>query len=213
MSEIGELDLASLVTRAQSDSLGGVLSDHVFREKLLNLCPWFEPRFSHRNTWRECAEEFVRRRSQDEEFAPELKLVDAKEFNEKPVLDTREKTLVWKELDNGKYTSEHGIEVDLAFLKQREEVISDESYDQTHDQHPNLSTYYSETTSRLPWPSPEEAFDIVHELNGKRNLPLQSKIVSFPDVLVLLLQDFFVRNRSEAIVKYRRFFWTRTGLC
>lgn len=183
------MDLAFLVG-ARSDSL----SDNRIREKLLDMCPWFEPRYSHRNTWRECAEECVRRRNEHGEFAPELRLVGAEEFIERPILDTKEKTLDWNELDDGKYVSEHGIEVDLAFAKKE---MEDQTHDQRHAQQPNPDSSYSDTnTTPLPWPTCDEAFDVG-------SLLLHSKVVSFPDVLVILLQDPFVRNRCEAIVKYR----------
>ncbi|KAG5367109.1 hypothetical protein CJU89_1560 [Yarrowia sp. B02] len=83
--------------------------ESAFKAELQDTCPWFEPETSHRSTWRECAEEFVRRNARGAKFCPSLKLGDR----------LRE-PLVFKkchELDNidkeTSYTSEHGISMDL----------------------------------------------------------------------------------------------------
>lgn len=37
--------------------------DNLLKEKLQEVCPWFEPQYSHRETWRECAIEYLKRMS------------------------------------------------------------------------------------------------------------------------------------------------------
>ncbi|KAG5356393.1 hypothetical protein CJU89_6128 [Yarrowia sp. B02] len=90
--------------------------ESAFKAELQNTCPWFEPETSHRSTWRECAEEFVRRNAPGAKFCPSLK------FGER-----LRAPLVFKkchELDNmdkeRSYTSEHGISMDLTHFDQFE---------------------------------------------------------------------------------------------
>lgn len=94
------------------------------------IIPWFEPRYSHCQTWKECAFKYISR-DRGVKFAPKPKLVALEEFGElenrpglcataeggKPHKFVRAKTEV---LDQKKlkkdpiYTSKHGIKIDLS---------------------------------------------------------------------------------------------------
>lgn len=125
------LDLPSLCTLAQSDTLD--VPDDIFKHRLKLLCPWFDPQFSHRSSYKECAIEFLRRQQDGARFAPEWKRVSPDEFG--PLVSQTETSsrhvmysgMEWDKsslepeqvltetlLGDGVYISKHGISVDLS---------------------------------------------------------------------------------------------------
>lgn len=64
------VDVASLCALSQTCRFyrDNILED-LYREKLQKVCPWFEPQFSHRSSWRECAVEYSRRMKPGANFA------------------------------------------------------------------------------------------------------------------------------------------------
>lgn len=123
------LDLTSVCALAEADMSALAVTDDVFKRMLEPLCPWFEPQFSHRNSYRECAIEYLRRQQPGAKFAPRLRKVRAEEFGaveEKspdcPVYGQQENALAdfcasAKQLRSAVYTSEHGIKVELTRKK------------------------------------------------------------------------------------------------
>lgn len=112
-----QLDIRSVCALSQSSkSWSRVLSDSVFRSKLQEVCPWFEPQFSHRNTWRECAIEYCRRRQVGSKFARPIRKVDAEEFGRSLTIVTRPELVdsLKLEADGKVFTSKYGIRLDLS---------------------------------------------------------------------------------------------------
>lgn len=127
MEDICEhLDLASVCALAEADMSALAVPDDVFKRMLRPLCPWFEPQFSHRNSYRECAIEYLRRQQPGARFAPRLRKVRAEEFGAVegespacPVYGQQRNVLAERftsadQLRSSVYTSEHGIKADLS---------------------------------------------------------------------------------------------------
>lgn len=101
------------------------ITESDFQHKLQLSCPWFEPQFSHRKTWRECSLEYVRRQKPKCRFAPKLRLLDDEyKFSglfQNPQDDFHSpyddlihiQCNLLRLLEDTSYTSEHGITVDL----------------------------------------------------------------------------------------------------
>lgn len=112
------LDLADLCAIAETEIFS--IPDSIFKQKLEPLCPWFEPQFSCRNSYRECAMEYLRRQQPGAKFAPRLRRAGPEEFGSvmrlSPKNGTHAAPLVTpaKELRTCVYTSNHGIKVDLS---------------------------------------------------------------------------------------------------
>lgn len=107
-----ELDLPSLCALYDTNTFWRhSLTDNVFRHKLQLLCPWFEPQYSHFDTWRECSSEYVRRLNGGK-FAP--KVVESKESASLGAESVVSKLEYLPMFRNSEYTSEEGIVVDLS---------------------------------------------------------------------------------------------------
>ena len=121
------LDIRSVCALAQSSKTwSSAIIDSVFRDKLEKVCPWFEPQFSHRNTWRECAIEYCRRRQPGAKYARSIRKVDAAEFGH-PLTTSigTESEKVNKALlglHGNVYTSRYGIRLDLSGHRDIEEI-------------------------------------------------------------------------------------------
>lgn len=116
-----DLNLETVVALSQAKlRLMGEVPETVFRSKLKAVCPWFEPQSSHRNTWRECAVEFVRRRKGGR-FVTSLEVVN--DCDEELVLSKKKKFFECPELvdifTKSTFTSSHGITMDVSSLKWR----------------------------------------------------------------------------------------------
>ncbi|KAB8283251.1 hypothetical protein BKA91DRAFT_128202 [Yarrowia lipolytica] len=110
-----ELDLESIIALSQtSASWRRLVSDTLFQRAIRRSCPWFEPQFSDRGTWKACAIEQVRRSKPGVDITPKLKTVSSTKFHESPVLDTSFERLDKRKIANLVYTSEYGIRVDLS---------------------------------------------------------------------------------------------------
>lgn len=112
-----QLDIQSVCALSQSsEAWSSVISDSVFENQLQKVCPWFEPQFSHRITWKECAIEYCRRLHRGAKFARPMRKVDAKEFEEPLTFDTMPEGVDRAKLrESGNvYTSRHGINLDLS---------------------------------------------------------------------------------------------------
>lgn len=134
------LDLPSLCQLAQSDTLA--IPDSLFERKLKPLCPWFDPEFSLRNSYKECAIEFLRRQQEGAEFTPKWKKVSPDEFG--PLQQQKRHVFYnFKEWDEtslqpemvstetlragGVYTSEYGVSVDLSLSDNWPKLMDDET--------------------------------------------------------------------------------------
>ncbi|KAG5358342.1 hypothetical protein CJU89_4863 [Yarrowia sp. B02] len=110
-----ELDLESLIALSQAcTKWRSAISDRVFQAAIKRTCPWFEPRFSKRTSWKECVIEQIRRSKPGVNIIPKLKPVGSDAFQDLPVLDTTFERLDKAKISNLVYTSDHGISVDLS---------------------------------------------------------------------------------------------------
>lgn len=123
---LDELDLESMCVLYDTNRFWRVnLTETDFQHKLQESCPWFEPQFSHRKTWRECSVEYVRRMRPKSRFTPKLRLLSDEHmfkgdfYNPQDDLHSPHDLVHiqcnhLRLLDDAYYTSEHGIEVDLS---------------------------------------------------------------------------------------------------
>lgn len=103
--DFSSLDLKSLCELSNTTEI----PDSYFQTALQKKCPWFEPCNSHRDTWKECAVEYVRR-IDGGSFAPVLAMSNG---SEKVVLSENPYTL--ENIDqHPSYTSSHGITINVA---------------------------------------------------------------------------------------------------
>lgn len=108
------LDLQCLCSLSQTSQFFRTVSEPLFKHKLQLVCPWFEPQFSFRESWKECAFEYVRRQSGNITLPPAWKVVQDK-YDDSDMPEEREQ-LEMKDLTHV-FTSEYGIEVKTAALK------------------------------------------------------------------------------------------------
>ncbi|RDW23082.1 hypothetical protein B0I71DRAFT_169095 [Yarrowia lipolytica] len=119
-----QLDLSSLCALSQSCRFyRDDIPETLYEEKLQEACPWFEPQFSHRSSWRECAVEYTRRMRHGAKFAPTLVKGSHSDYQEPPTLAVDEHQFfqekyyyqTWRRnLETTRYRSKFGIEIDLA---------------------------------------------------------------------------------------------------
>lgn len=184
------MDLATLCAVAQDNTLA--IPDVIFRRKLEPLCPWFEPQFSHRNSYKECAIEYVRRLQPGAKFASMRKVspqeLGVQETNPSDyiVFDSRvrDRTILgesgltalripMENLDEF-YTSDHGITLRLR-MKTEDQAETEE---------------YKALAKQA-----KETFDLKDDSDAKdeKNFPneedqtVYAEIVSLPDVLIVMV--------------------------
>ncbi|RDW29934.1 hypothetical protein B0I72DRAFT_103480 [Yarrowia lipolytica] len=127
------LDIGSLVALSQtSTSWRGAINDTVFKTRLTRICPWFEPHLSRRFSWKECAAVYETRLNGGR-IASALELTSCNKFSEPlKIRSGAEQLDIRKLLENPVYTSEHGIQVDLAdyvkHLRKRPDYERDDNF-------------------------------------------------------------------------------------
>ncbi|KAG5367310.1 hypothetical protein CJU90_3577 [Yarrowia sp. C11] len=86
----GHLDIDSLCALSHTNKAwSSIIPDNQFRAKLQAECPWFEPRFSLRSTWKECAIEYCRRHQSGSRVSGPIRKIDADEWDGDRTIDTR----------------------------------------------------------------------------------------------------------------------------
>lgn len=90
-----------------------MVPDTLFQRAIKRTCPWFEPQFSHRKSWKECAVAQAQRSKPGVDIVPELKAVGPHDFKAIPPLVTLTERLENRYISDDIYTSDHGIRVDL----------------------------------------------------------------------------------------------------
>lgn len=208
-SDYEHLDLASLCALAlKNKSLD--IPDEAFKRRLDEVCPWFEPQFSHRSSYRECALEYMRRQRRGAKFA-KVTLASPKEYycvtpeQRTPnsfVFDSRVQDVtllgasaltplrIDAESMEEYYTSEHGITLHL-WKRDRDEAEKKAVKEVTEK-------YFS--------------FKESSDMKDAKNFPneedqtVYAEIMSFPHVLVVMvmLHDplYFYQN-NNVFVKFK----------
>lgn len=118
------VNISKLVDLKTAVELSDALPDSVFKSLMLQECPWFEPQYSHRKTWKECAQEYVRRKELGARFVPDLEVVSAEQFGNCVLVEKEndKKTTLANVLEEPLYT-EDGVTVDLSRLEEVEEEM------------------------------------------------------------------------------------------
>ncbi|KAG5364804.1 hypothetical protein CKK34_3629 [Yarrowia sp. E02] len=137
---LDEVDLASMCVLHDTNRFWREnITETDFQHKLQELCPWFEPQFSHRKTWKACSVEYVRRMKGGAKFAPKLRLLDEKNkfkgdlsnpqddyHNPHDFVHLQCNHFDIMEEGSSIYTSAHDIEVDLSDLMETHLGYEDE---------------------------------------------------------------------------------------